>query len=220
MKNKASVFLSHVFLASLLGLMAVACIPYAPDDGTLLLYTRSLDVYREGRFADAAKMLAGEKNFAPALVLRGKAEYLSGDLDAADRSLKRALALNPHNAEASLFLARLRRDTGKADEARRITEKILGDNPMDIRALRFAAELAREKGASGEAASAVLLDRAAEASVETVLVFLDRARLRWIGGNSAGALEDLGRAQALLSDDSPLVKAVEKLKSVICEVSP
>ena len=200
--------------------LAASCISAAPGDETLLLYTRSQDVYREGRFAEAAKMLTGETNFTPALVLRGKAEYLSGDSDAAAKSLKRALALKPGNTEAAFFLARLYRETGNAGESKKLAEKILGDNPMDIRTLRFAADLARERGVPGEAASAVLLDRAVEASAELVLVFLDRARLRWIGGNRTGALEDLGRARALLSRDSPVVTAVERLESIIYEVSP
>jgi len=220
MKGLSGVLLTVLSTPAILsGLVMAACVPSIPGDEILLRYTRAQDVYREGRFAGAALMLSGEKNFAPALVLRGKAEYLSGDLDAAGKSLKRALALNPGNVEASLFLARVYRETGGKDEAQKPTEKLLNNNPMDLRSLRFAAELARERGAQGEAASAVLLDRAADTSSELALVFLDRARLRWTGGNSAGALEDLGRAKALLSRDSPLLVAVETLESIINEVS-
>ena len=196
-----------------------ACASRAPGEDALLLYARCQDVYRQGHFVETAMMLAGEASFVPALVLRGKAEYLSGDLDAAGKSLKRALSLEPHDTEAALFLARLSRENGNKKEAQRLVEKILGENPLDIRTLRFAAELARERGVSGEAASAVLLDRAVEASAESALIFLDRARLRWSGGNSAGALEDLFRARALLSNDSPVLKAVEVLESIISEVS-
>ena len=226
MKEKPFCFLVFsrlVFLPALLCLWAVSCVPPVPGDDTLLLYARCQDIYREGRFAETAKMLSGELRFVPGLVLRGKAEYLCGDLDAAGKSLRRALALKPHDAEASLFLARLFRETGDIAEAQKIAEKILGDNPSDIRTLRFAAELAREKGVLGEAASAVLLDRAVEASAalsaESALVFLDRARQRWSGGNRPGALEDLRRARALLSEDSPVMKAVERLESIISEVS-
>ena len=208
-----------VFLPILLCLFNASCSSRQAEDETLLLYTRSLDVYREGRFAEAAGMLLGENKFVPSLVLRGKAEYLSDNLPAAEISLKRALALRPECSEASLFLARLLRETGDKKEAQRIAEKILADNPSDIRALRFAAELARERGAPGEAASAVLLERAVEASSESAMVFLDRARLRWAGGNSVGALEDLGKAKVLLSRDSPVIKAVETLESIISEVS-
>ena len=196
-----------------------SCKSRSPDDETLFLYARSQGFYREGRFTETARMLAGEKNFVPSLVLRGKAEYLSGNLGAAVKSLKQALALNPHNTEASLFLARAFKETGNTGEAQKLADKILGDNPFDIRVLRFTAELALERGASGEAAAAVLLNRAVEASTESALVFLDRARIRWTGGNRDGALDDLARARALLSQDSPVVKAVEKLESIISEVS-
>ena len=219
MKNLPSLLLPFLFFAFVSAITISSCASPVPDDEVLLLYARSQDVYREGRFSKAAEMLAGEKNFVPALVLRGKAEYLSGDFASAKKSLKRALARDPQNMEASLFVARLSRESGDTKEAQKIAEKILAGNPQDIRALRFAAELAREKGVSGEAASAVLLDRAVEASAESALVFLDRARLRWIGGNSSGALEDLGCAKVLLSQNSPVMKAVEKLESIISEVS-
>ena len=49
-------------------------------------------------------------------------------------------------------------------------------------------------------------------------MFFDRARLRWRGGNSRGALEDLSRAKAMLPDDSPVLKGVEILESIIREV--
>ena len=223
MKNKTFGFLSTAFLPALFCIWLVSCVPPVPREETLLLYARCQGIYREGRFAEAARMLAGEANFAPALVLRGKAEYLCGDLEASGKSLKRALALKPHDVEASLFLARLFRETGDTNEARKIVEKILGDHPSDIRALRFAAELARERGVSGEAVSVALLDRAVDASMaaaaESALVFLDRARQRWSGGNRAGALEDLRRGRLLLSDDSPVVKAVERLEAIVSEVS-
>ena len=223
MKNKRGVFLHIVFLPLLFCLWTASCASPEPSDEALLLYTRGMSFYREGRFAETAKMLAGQTDFVPALVLRGKAEYLCGDLGAAERSLTRALALKDHDAEASLFLARLFRETGKSKEARNLAEKILGDYPLDIRTLRFAADLARERGASGEAASAVLLDRAVEASMvlaaESAMVFLDRSCLRWNGGNGTGALEDLRRARTLLSEDSPVLKAVERLESMISEVS-
>ena len=219
MRNGKIVFLRSAFLPALLCVMAVSCASQEPSDRTLLLYVRAQDIYREGRFAEAARMLAGETEFVPALVLRGKAAFLSGDSASAERSLKRALKLKPEDTEASLFLARVLREKGKPAEAQKLAEKILGSDPLDIRTLRFAAELARERGVSGEAASAALLDRAVEASAESALVFLDRARQRWIGGNGTGALEDLARARVLLPSESPLMKAVEKLESVVREVS-
>ena len=208
-----------IFMPALLCMLAMSCASREAGEETLLLYVSARNVYNEGRFAEAAAMLRAERKFIPALVLRGKAEYLSGDLAAAEKSLKKAMSLKHENTEASIFLARLYRENGDKKEAGRLTEKILSDNPSEIRALRFAAELARERGSSGETASAVLLDRAVEASSESAMVYLDRARLRWTGGNRHGALEDLGKARILLSRDSPVLKAVETLESIINEVS-
>ena len=205
------------FLPVLIGLFAASC-SRAPSEELLLLYTRSHGIYREGRFAETAKLLSGQNDFVPALLLRGKAEYFCGELKKAESSFKRVLELKKNDAEASLFLARVFRESGRQGEAQKITENSLGNNPMDIRTLRFAAELASERGASGE--TAALLDRAVEASAESALVFLDRARLKWSRGNGSGALEDLRRARVLLPEDSPVLKAVEKLQSLISEVSP
>ena len=213
MKTKA------LYMPALFCLWVASCFTPNTDDETLRLYIRSQDVYREGRFSEAALMLKGETKFVPSLVLRGKAEYLSGDLFGAKKSLERALHLRPHDLEASLFLVRVLRETGESGEAQKLMDKILEVNSMDIRALRLAAELARDRGISGEAAAAALLDRAVEASAEAALVFLDRARLRWVGGNRSGALDDLGRARVLLPHDSPVIRAVETLESIIREVS-
>lgn len=219
MMMKSQIF----FLLSVaLSLAGASCAVRQPDEGALLLYARSRDLYREGRYAEAAEMLAGESSFGPALVLRGKAEYFSGDLAAARKSLKKAGALGPQKGEASLYYARVLRESGQSDEARKLIEELLSGSPSDLRALRFAAELAGERGVSGEAALAALLNRAVEASeeaaAESALVYLDRARLRWIGGNAEGALDDLGRAKALLGREGPLSRSLEKLESIISEV--
>jgi tetratricopeptide (TPR) repeat protein len=198
----------------------LSCGEKKEDEGTLLLYTRAAALYREGRFAEAASMLADPGDFFPALLLRGKAEYFSGNDTDAEKTLRRVLVLRPGSAGASLYLARLLREKGEAEEARALVEKVLGEDPQNIRALRLASVLALEKGSAGEAEAAAFLNRAVEASSETALVFLDRARLRWTGGKGAEALEDLRRARELLPPDIPLVRSIEKLESVIREVSP
>jgi tetratricopeptide (TPR) repeat protein len=187
------------------------------DDDTLLLYVRSEAAYGEGRFKELISLLSGIRSFPPALVLRGKAEYFSGDLKAAEGSFRRALSLRPSSAEASLYLARLLRETGKPEDAEGIVNALLEDDPANIRALRLGAELHREKGPAGEGAAAAFLDRAVEASAETALVFVDRARLRWIGGNGEGALLDLRSAKSLLPWDTPLFRSIENLESAIRE---
>jgi hypothetical protein len=78
--------------------------------------------------------------------------------------------------------------------------------------------MARDAGPQGEAMAAAYLDQAAEASVESAMVFLDRARSRWISGNGKAALEDIGRAKALLPDNSPLLRSVNSLEAIIAEL--
>jgi tetratricopeptide (TPR) repeat protein len=216
MKGKIAILLA----AALPALLLLSCAGKEADEETLLLYTRAAGLYGEGRFSETAALLSDSKEFFPALLLRGKAEFLSGNDEAAEKSLRRALALRQGSADAALSLARLLREKGRAAEAEALVEGVLGEDPQNIRALRLGADLAREKGPAGEADAAVFLNRAAEASSEAALVFLDRARLRWAGGKGAEALEDLQRARALLPDGIPLVKSIEKLESVILEVSP
>jgi tetratricopeptide (TPR) repeat protein len=209
-----------LLLAALPAFFLFSCARKEADEETLLLYTRAAGLYREGRFSETAEMLSEAKQFFPAVLLRGKAEFLSGNDEGAEKSLRRALALKPGSADAALSLARLLREQGRAAEAERLVEEVLGEDPQNIRALRLGADLAREKGPAGEADAAAFLNRAAEASFETALVFLDRARLRWTGGKGEEALEDLRRAKALLPEDIPLVKSIEKLESLILEVLP
>ncbi|MDR2110705.1 MAG: tetratricopeptide repeat protein, partial [Spirochaetaceae bacterium] len=137
-----------ILLAGLL----VSC-QAAPGEEGLLRYARASAVYSEGRFSEAAGMLKDLRSFPPALVLRGKAEYFSGDDGSAEKSFRRALALRPAAAEASIYLARLLRDRGREGEAETLVESVIADDPSDLRALRLAADISRAKGPAGEAAA-------------------------------------------------------------------
>ncbi|MDR2177388.1 MAG: tetratricopeptide repeat protein [Treponema sp.] len=203
----------------ILGTCAFGCAPKVEED-TLLRYVRAEAIYAQGRFSELIPLLAGEKSFPPALTLRGKAEYFSGDPEAAERSFRRALSRRPSSVEAALYLARILREKGEAGEAEALVEGILADDPGDIRALRMRAELYRDRGSAGEESAAALLDRAVEASGEAALVFVDRARFRWVGGTRTGALRDLQSAKTLLPGDSALYRGIETLESVIREASP
>jgi tetratricopeptide (TPR) repeat protein len=216
MKGRFLLLLAAAFPA----LFILSCAAKEADEETLLLYARAAGLYREGRFSEAAAALSDTKQFFPALLLRGKAEYLAGNDEAAEKTLRRAMALKPGSADAALSLARLLREQGRAADAEALVEGVLGEDPQNIRALRLGADLARDKGPAGDADASAFLNRAAEASFETALVFLDRARFRWEGGKGAEALEDLQRARALLPGDLPLVKSIEKLESLILEVLP
>jgi tetratricopeptide (TPR) repeat protein len=192
-----------------------ACRSAGPDEETLYLYARAGETYSQGRFAETSEMLAEIKKFPPALILRAKAEFFSGELEKAEYSCRRAIKYRPSAFEARLYLARILREQGKAAEAEAAAAALLADNPQDIRVLRLAAELAGEGGRGDEAAA--LLDNAADLSAECALALLDRARLRWIAGRADDALADLGRARAMLPWDTPLSRSIENLETRINE---
>jgi len=189
----------------------------AADEQTLIQYARAGELYRQGRFADTSELLADIKKFPPALSLRGKAEYFSGDLDKAELYCRKAVRYRPTAFEAKLYLARVLSEKGEIKEAEKLAFNLLADNPNDIRTLRFASALAKQQGKLHEAQS--LLDQAAELSAESAMVLLERARMHWAAGRSEQALEDLQRANAMLPWDTPLAKSIAQLESVIQEAS-
>jgi len=212
--------MKKIFFNCAVILLFAAC-SKSPDTEMIRLYVRASDMYAQGRFTEVSEILHGQNKFPPALILRAKAEYFSGDLEKAERSCRKAIKLRPSSLEAQLYLARILRESGDLAGAQKAAEALLADNPQDIRALRFAAELACDMGKFDEAV--ILLDKAAEYSAEIAMVLLDRARLRWIAGigdktAQQAALEDLSRAKAMLPWDTPLFRTISNLEKIINEV--
>jgi tetratricopeptide (TPR) repeat protein len=193
----------------------------SPDAETIRIFAQASDAYAQGFFTETAKILHEQKNFAPSLILRAKAEYFSGDWEKAETSCRRAIKLRSSSLEANLYLARILREKNNHKEARIVTEALLADNPQDIRVLRLAAELSSDAGKYDEAL--IFLDRAAECSAECAMALLDRARLRWVSAGTdetalLSALDDLNRAKAMLPWDTPLVRSISNLEKTIKEV--
>ena len=203
------------YCAACAALMPLSC--KAADEQALVQYVRASEMYSQGRFEDTSQLLAGVKRFPPALSLRGKAEYFSGDLEKAELYCRRAVRYRPSAFEAKLYLARILREKGETREAEKLAFDLLADNPHDIRTLRFASALARQQGKLHEAQS--LLDQAAELSSESAMVLLERARMHWTAGRGEDALKDLERASAMLPWDTPLHKSIEQLESLIKEAA-
>jgi len=190
----------------------------APDAETIRVFARASDAYAQGRFSETSEILRKQNKFVPALILRAKAEYFSGNWEDAEKTCRRAIKLRASSPEAGLYLARILREKNSPEEARSVTEALLADNPQDIRALRLAAEISSDAGKYDEAA--IFLDRAAEYSAECAMVLLDRARLRWVsaGADEAAlraALDDLSRAKAMLPWDTPLSRSISNLERTI-----
>jgi len=186
-----------------------------PDMQTLRLYAQAGELYSNGKFSETAMLLSSIRNFPPALVLRAKAEYFSGDLDKAEKFFRQAAKQKDNFFEAQLYLARILREKGETEKAKKITETLLGGNSRDMRLLRFAAALALEEGDS--AGASVFLDQAVDICAEGAAVLLDRARLRWISGRGKDALDDLSRAKAILPWDTPIIRSINQLEYRITE---
>ena len=199
--------------AVLAGLLSFVSCAAKTDDEAIRLYAQASETYSQGRLAETADLLRGIKKFPPGLALRAKAEYFSGELENAEKSFLLAIKYRPSAFEAKIYLARILREKGKTSEAIKLVESLLADNPRDIRALRLAFQLADDEGKSDEAAA--FLDKAAELSAESAMVLLDRARIRWTAGRDAEALEDLGRARAMLPWDTPLFRSITNLENSI-----
>jgi len=187
-----------------------------PDQKTILRYVRASEAYAQEKFLETLETLNGEKKFPPSLLLQVKAEFFSGDIEKAEKTCRRLLKIQPSFYEGKLYLVRILREKGDSGKAVQVTESLLADYPQDIRALRFAAELAAESKKYDE--MEIFLDKAAELSAESALVLLDRARLRWVAGKGAEALEDLSRAKAMLPWDTPLLRSINNLERTIKEV--
>jgi len=186
------------------------------DRDSVRLYVLASEEYAGGRFSSAAEILNGANKFPPALMLRAKAEYFSGDIEKAEITCRKILKIRKSSREAKLYLARCLREKGDISGAVKEAEALLADDPYDMRALRFMAEISCDEGRNDEAAA--YLDKAAELSAECALVLLDRARMRWTAGKSRDALEDLARAKAMLPWDTPLLRSITNLENLIKEI--
>jgi tetratricopeptide (TPR) repeat protein len=190
----------------------------SPGSGEALRYAKARGVYAQGRFSEAAELLLPLRSFPPALVLRGKALYFQGRLPEAEKVLTRARRLRPSSLEAGLYLARLRGEQGDHEGAMALVEGLLADDGENLRVLHYAAELAFLQERPGDGIA--FLERAAESGEELALVFLDRARFRWIRGDAAGALGDLEKAGFLVREESLLGRNITRLKKTISEQNP
>jgi tetratricopeptide (TPR) repeat protein len=188
----------------------------AATEAQLVMYVRAKALYDDGRFAETVQLLEKE-TFIQSRVLRGKAFFFSGDLENAEKQLRAVLKKRPSAVEASVYLARILREKGDGSAAETVVNRILGDDPQNIRALRLAADLQKDKGPEYSAQALAYLDRAVDASMETAMAILERARHKWLLGRDEEALADLAGAKTLFPPDTPALKVVDNLQSTIEE---
>ncbi|AEJ19207.1 tetratricopeptide repeat protein [Gracilinema caldarium] len=177
---------------------------------TLEQYQQALELYNQGRFQDVVQITAASKPSYPTVMLQGKALFFTGNYKEAERALTKALELRPASVEARLYLAYVERSFGNDEKARTIAEDILTDDPDNYKAYRVLAELS-EHGAIKQR----YLNQALAAMGEGALLFVERARIRWIAGDGSRALEDLVAALTLIPEDSTLRSPVLALQKTI-----
>jgi len=150
------------------------------------------------------------------LALYGRALYLSGDLVAAERMLREAIATSPVDPEAFAFLA---------DAAERLSHPgVARDALLDLNAIEGNTAPAELRAVRARRIGALSL---AKGDPQTALEFLNHAiaaghgdantlgllaRARWQTGDADGAREALGRAMALNSRDAELQRLYRALR--------
>jgi len=107
--------------------------------------------------AEAAKPESPGRNEVPALLVRGRSQYLAGDSSAAAESFRRIVALEPDNRAAAYFLRRIADESAAgAARARTSAQMITEVNRAWQRPGVFTAH---PPGANGAAGPSPLLDK-------------------------------------------------------------
>jgi tetratricopeptide (TPR) repeat protein len=174
-------------------------------------YTQALGLYSDGRFKEAAQIVrTSSKGHYPTQILCGKALFFTGDYSGAKTALQEALRLRSTSVEARLYMAYIQRASGHIKDAQKIAEDILVDDPENLRALRLLADLAE-----GQGAKTAYLDRAISGMGEAALLFVERARSRYVSGDCSGSLQDISAALSLLPENSSLRSPIVALQQTI-----
>jgi protein O-GlcNAc transferase len=134
-------------------------------DQLIALFDGAIEAHREGRDDEAAAryeaLLTDQPEHAPSLHLLAALRRESGELEAAEALLARALAQAPAFMDARVARARLARDRGRIDEGLAIIDAGFDapGAPATLYAVKGELELARDDGAAAEAAFAEALAR-------------------------------------------------------------
>jgi len=130
---------------------------YDPDSA-YIKYNLALLYISSGRLNEALdkleKSIEINPNFAPSFTLLGKVYASSQDKDHKEKSvkiLKRAVDLNPDDAESLLFLGIIETEAGNYSSAEKHFKKITELYPENERGFFFLARLYYEKGDLGSA---------------------------------------------------------------------
>ena len=147
-----------------------------------------------------------EGRTASSYLNEGAARATRGDTEGALRAFARAVQLDPGNAPALVYAARLYSERADIKKARELLGRALKLNPKDSGAHLALASLSLREGDLREAAAA--LAAAARVDDQLPLYHLLRARLADATRRSEEALHELEQAAALTDADALLAEIV------------
>jgi tetratricopeptide (TPR) repeat protein len=160
--------------------------------------------------------LGGDVRRSEGLALYGRAVYLAGDVETAERLLEEAVATSPFDRYAFLYLAdaaEALRHYGEARNALARFDALEGDAaPAGTRAER-ARRLGGLALVAGDPAAAVsFLDRARQLGVNDPVMLGWLAESKWKTGDRAKAIEVLDQALAMAPRDPALRRLKQTIK--------
>ncbi len=162
----------------------------------LTRFIRAVDCVMAGRIDEAIDWLQQVIAIRPSLGIAwqylGSAQWQRGDIPAAERSLGRALELQPRDIASLVNLAQIRRGAGDPEGAQALAERAVAEEPENSRA---QAEMGHCRVARRDyEGAAAAFTRALEAWPDNVDALVNRSGALAMLGRVDDAIADLRRA--------------------------
>ena len=179
----------------------------AEKNGAELLCVRADAYLALGKLDDATRLydsvLLAHPAYPAALTGLGRAAFIAGDVDKANRYAAQALAAAPRDTDVLLFEGDLRRAQNQPAKALAAYDKVLSINPSHRSAYVEKAYL--EIGLGKFEAAQAALDAAKEIAPASVLVAYTQALLDFSQGKNADAQESLQKVLRVAPEHMPTV---------------
>lgn len=191
------------------------------SDKALAGYLSAKNSYEKGNFKYARlefkKIYKKYPNFYQAGFMYGKSEFFIGNIDNAGLIFKKLYDKFPAYTDAAFWQARVFFNSGKLEAAEKLLKKLLSFQPDNPEILYELALISLEKNRIPDALS--FLKRASLFGERFALVYFQLGRLYEQLGLSEQSIEELSRAEVLLSKKSPLYNSIKLIKKKVSEGS-
>lgn len=147
--------------------------------------------------AHLTKAIGLQESFADALLLRGEIYADKGDRAAALADAEAVLSISDGDENAMMLKAHVMSQTGRTEEAEQAYRSVLDANPFNRQAYTDLARLLTAQQRHDDATA--LLSEAIDLSPDFAEAYSERAAIRRLIGDEAGAVSDEETAQKLLA---------------------